>query len=379
MRGPVFITLAQLANAPEVEPDWIWPGYVTPGSLTLLAGRPKVGKSTLLFELMAAIDGGATFCGRATRRARIVLLSEEREGTLREKARSRQWSDAVSLLLHHTAYAITWPEIVRYAAEHVGPGGLVIVDTLADFAGLAADAENTAGAVLSTLRPLQEVAGNDRAVLVVSHQRKAAGDHGEAVRGSNALTGAVDVVIEFERAPGIGDYGRVLKAGSRFSATPADLVVRQTERGYEAFGELASATAASELERVAARIAELGEVTAEEIAEDLGLSKGTVQRRLVALRSAGRLARTGAGNRGDPYRWRPVFDSASGDPNGRIESGARDAAPVAEFDSTHGPNVSRSESIREADASSTRRDDPMLAALANVAETEPRWLPQAGT
>ena len=30
------------------EPPWLWDGYVAPGLVTLLAGRPKVGKSTLL-------------------------------------------------------------------------------------------------------------------------------------------------------------------------------------------------------------------------------------------------------------------------------------------------------------------------------------------
>jgi hypothetical protein len=32
------------ANTPA-EPSWTWTGYVAPGSVTLLAARPKVGKS----------------------------------------------------------------------------------------------------------------------------------------------------------------------------------------------------------------------------------------------------------------------------------------------------------------------------------------------
>ncbi len=378
--------LAQLASASLAEPNWIWPGYVAPGSITLLAGRPKVGKSTLLFALMAAIDGGALFCGRRPRRVAIVVLSEERGTTIAEKARTRSWSAAVSILLHHTAYSIGWPEIVRHAAAHVGPGGLVIVDTLADFAGLAADAENNAGAIQSAMRPLQEIAGAGLAVLVVSHQRKAAGEHGEAVRGSNALTAAVDVVVEFERAPGsIGDHGRVLKAVSRFGATPTDLVVRRTDDGYEAIGELASATAASELERAAMRVAELGEVTAEELAGDIGLSKGTVQRRLDALLSAGRVVRSGSGKRGDAYRWRTGSDAATGIPYGRIESTAgsgrdRPTGPVLE--STHTAREARVESNRDPDAfdraNESHPDDPMRAALTDLGAGEPRWLPGAG-
>src|SRR5207244_208719 len=34
-----------LASAPT-EPEWLWDGYLSPESLVLLAGKPKVGKST---------------------------------------------------------------------------------------------------------------------------------------------------------------------------------------------------------------------------------------------------------------------------------------------------------------------------------------------
>lgn len=375
--------LTQLLSESPAEPDWIWPGYVAPGSITLLAGRPKVGKSTLLFALMAAIDGGSTFCGRRLRRVPIVLLSEERGSTIAEKARATSWSDGVSILLHHSAYALAWADIVRHASTHVGRGGLVVVDTLADFAGLGADAENSAGAIQSAMRPLLEIAGDGRAVLVVSHQRKAAGEHGEAVRGSNALTAAVDIVVELERAPGsIGDRGRVLKAMSRYSATPDDLVVRRTDHEYEAIGELAGATAASELDRVTTLLAELGEVTAEELADAADLSKGTAQRRLGALLAAGRVVRSGSGNRGDPYHWRLASDPAGEISYGRIESASsRDDRAVTGFDSTQLSAASRPDSNRDPETTFTDRagsDDPMLAALHDVAQSDPRWLPGSG-
>ena len=39
-----------LAEAPAA-PEWTWDGYLAPGVVTVLAGRPKVGKSTLFFGL----------------------------------------------------------------------------------------------------------------------------------------------------------------------------------------------------------------------------------------------------------------------------------------------------------------------------------------
>ena len=74
----------KLANVPS-QPNWLWEGYLSPGAITLLAGRPKVGKTTLLFPLIAALERGESFLDRPTIPTRALMLSEEREQTLAEK------------------------------------------------------------------------------------------------------------------------------------------------------------------------------------------------------------------------------------------------------------------------------------------------------
>jgi len=366
--GPAlrFIPLSELvASAPD-EPDWIWDGYVARGAITLLAGRPKVGKSTLAFALMDAMDSGRPFCGRRVHEARIVLLSEERATTLAEKARVLGAAERIECLMHHTAYDVEWLHVVRAAAERVGSRGLLIVDTLADFASLPADSENAAGAVQTALRPLQEIAGQGCAVLLVAHQRKAAGDHGEAVRGSNALTASVDVVLELERASALGPEGRVIKADSRYAGTPRELVVIRGQDGYEARGELSAALADAERERIIALLGELGDSTGETLAEALGVTKPTIQRRLNALLTAGRVTRRGTGAKGDPYVWARC-DAPTGDPPGRIES-AQAIQGDAAFDAMqHGAAVvSNGHETRATDAIPSRVTDPMGRALFDV-------------
>jgi predicted ATP-dependent serine protease len=61
---------------------------VAPGEVSLIAGRPKVGKSTLLFGLIAAILHGQPFVGRGTCDRGVLLLTEEGATTFAEKARS---------------------------------------------------------------------------------------------------------------------------------------------------------------------------------------------------------------------------------------------------------------------------------------------------
>src|SRR5207247_11359770 len=56
-----------LANVP-IDPEWTWEGFLVARAMTLLAGRPKVGKSTTGFGLIRAISTGDLFLELATRR-----------------------------------------------------------------------------------------------------------------------------------------------------------------------------------------------------------------------------------------------------------------------------------------------------------------------
>lgn len=364
-----FVPISEIAASAPAEPDWIWDGYLAAGTVTLLAGRPKVGKSTLVFRLVTTIAEGRDFCGRRTRASRVVLLSEERAGTFVDKL-PKTAPQGIDVLLHHDAYGVPWPEIVRQASAHLGPGGLLVVDTLSDFAELPADAENAAGAVQSAVRPLLEAAARECAVLVVAHQRKAAGEFGEAIRGSNALAAMVDVVLELERAGSIGPDARVLKCVSRYRSASGDQVLALGADGYEARGELVGAVAEAERERIAAQIARMDAPTADELAEQCGLSKPTALRHLHALEEADRVQRTGGGRRGDPYRWSQAFVSSAHDPVERNENGrgSAEAIRAAGVAKPARPNGNGSPA-----SSSPAANGPMLQALHDLG-----WLEAGG-
>ena len=148
----------------------------------------------------------------------------------------RRWAlppDAVHLLMRHEARDAAWPAIVEEAAAYCREHelGIIVVDTWDRWTGLRGDAENRAGDVNEALEPLAYAAASGLAVFIATHQRKSVGEYGEAVRGSNALTGGVDVVVELERpAPSVsaGKGARVLRAVSRFASTPDELVADST-------------------------------------------------------------------------------------------------------------------------------------------------------
>jgi predicted transcriptional regulator len=305
-----FAPIAEVLKGEGVQTPWLVPGYVSLGALTLWSGWPKVGKSTLIFALISALQEGTLFLGLPAKRTGVLLLTEERRGTLASKVERWSLNGSVHHLRRQQALGESWAGVVHGATAYCHEKGLgvLIVDTFSEWARIAN--ENEAGEVLASIALLQEAAATDLAIGIVSHQRKSPGRFGEAVRGSNALTGAVDIIVELERSQSFRDPSmRVLRAVSRYEETPEDLVVALTETGYEVRGDSEHAQSDEDRRRVLEAIREAGSSSTKDIAELTGLPNATVSRHTAALHDAEEIGRTGAGKRNDAYTWHSEFVS----------------------------------------------------------------------
>jgi hypothetical protein len=92
--------------------------------------------------------------------------------------------------------------------------------------------ENDASQVEAALMPLHGL-GEATTPFLVHHNRKGDGQEGTASRGSGALPGFVDTIMELRRydRANLKDRKRVLAAYGRHDETPAELVVELTEDG----------------------------------------------------------------------------------------------------------------------------------------------------
>lgn len=176
-------------------------GGVVPGSVTLLAGDPGVGKSTLLLEVAHrwALAGRRALYVSGEESAGQIRLRAERTGSSHDEIYLTAESDLQTVLGHIEAVRPT----------------LVVVDSVQTIA--AADTDGVAGGVTQvravTAALTAAVKGADVGLILVGHVTKDG-----AIAGPRSLEHLVDVVLHFD-----GDRNSVLRmvraVKNRFGAT----------------------------------------------------------------------------------------------------------------------------------------------------------------
>lgn len=336
-RGGVrFVSAAELREHTPPEPPWILPGYLAPGNVTLLGGKPKAGKSTLALSCAAAAAGRMpAFLGKPLDGGPAVYVSEEGAATLAHKLPD---SETLRILTREMAWPKPlWSELVEAAvseAKRVG-ATLLVVDTLAYWAALPPEREKDSGAALQVMEACVYAAGCGLAVLVPVHTRKGGGDDGEGLRGSSAFAGAADIIVELERVPD-APRQRVLLGLSRYPSTPGTLLVELDHDGTwhvvsEETDRTDARTMAARQRNVADREAILAALAGGErlTRADLEDATGAPSRQwhatLDELRREQLVGRTGLGRKGDPYRFEMLrTDSAQDGAQNGAESTARE-------------------------------------------------------
>ena len=208
----MVFTAAELEGMRFPEPRWAVEGVLAEG-LSILGGRPKIGKSWLALALGAAIASGSEALGRIPTEAGDVLYLalEDNKRRLQERMRRIIQSSSWPERLHLTN---AWPK--------TGAGGLDLLDEWCD---AHPDARLVIVDTLARVRPIRSGRGDlyaedyrigqdlkaladshGIAVLVVHHLRKMDSDDPlELLSGTLGLPGAADSVLIMRRERGKDD------------------------------------------------------------------------------------------------------------------------------------------------------------------------------
>lgn len=201
--------------------EWLWPGYLARGQITVITSMWKAGKTTLLVELLRAMGAGEPFLGRAVVPGKAVVLTEELLTAWSVRHRDRPFGDGLSLVKftdNERPTPANWTNFLR--GFETDEPDLLVLDPLANF--LPPHAEGNTESLLRFLGQLRNFARvNGPAILLLHHPRKD-GPAGETTaRGAGVLSSFADVLLEFKRyAPNSDDPRRTLTAHSRFAETP---------------------------------------------------------------------------------------------------------------------------------------------------------------
>jgi len=303
-----FRTAREIANETQASVPWRAKPYLIDGALLEVVGKIKAaGKTTFVTFMCRAILDGVDFLDEPTVRGGVIYLTEQSNSSLRETLRRADLLDREDfvVLTWVDTGGLSWPDVVDAAADEAERRGakVLVVDTLSRFAGIHGDGENHAGEADAASAPLLRAANRGLAVVSVRHERKAGGDVGDSGRGSSAFGGAVDTVIAIRRGEGKTTSNvRVITALSRFESVPQTLVVELTDAGYVSHGTDTDVAVAEAMAMLLERVPSTSPgLTVDELR---GLvPRTTAQRAIDRLLAEGRIARQGAGVRGDPFRF----------------------------------------------------------------------------
>lgn len=219
-------------------PNWLLPGYLARGSLTLLIGAAKGGKTTFLSVLLKRLEAGGALAGMQVRPGKALVITEESAAQWQLRHAKFNYGSNVGFLCRPflgKPEPAEWLALIEYLLQYRSREGLdlAVIDTLASF--LPGRDESNAGLMMEALMPLQRLTSAGMGVLLSHHPRKQASLEGQWSRGSTALTGAVDILMEmhYMSRPSEADRRRKLLGFSRFDETPRCLVAELNAEGTD--------------------------------------------------------------------------------------------------------------------------------------------------
>lgn len=280
------------------EPVWAVPGLL-PVGLTILAGKPKLGKSWLALQITQAVAAGGHALGEQVEPGPALYLAlEDSPRRLKDRMRKQGWPvglPAEFMPLGEFEHQIG--DLRNGGGEHLAAQieragyRLVVIDTLSR--SCYGD-QNDAEEMTKALTPLQEMAhAQNCAVMLVDHHRKGFGTDPDAVAdilGSTAKGAMADSIWGLYRERG--------KAGAKLAVTGRDLEERNLALtidwltgSWQLEGDADELELTERRQEILDTLEVLGRAKVGDIAKEIGQPKSHTHTRLQDLVNAGLVLR----------------------------------------------------------------------------------------
>ncbi len=208
---PKVKSVRELMETEFPEVRYAVPGII-PEGVSLLAGKPKLGKSWLALGLCIAVASGGYALGKkpVEMGGALYLALEDNDRRMQRRIKKMLNGEPAP---EGFAYATEWARIHEGGAEDLDEylaenqdTRLVVIDTLAKVR-TSGGGQNVYREDYEALEPLLPIAAKHGvSIVVVTHLRKmAAADPLDEISGSTGLSGGVDGVLVLKRDRGKAD------------------------------------------------------------------------------------------------------------------------------------------------------------------------------
>ena len=205
------------------QPETLIENLLSAQDVTVLAAKPKAGKTNLVVGMLSENFNRGTWLGKSAKELRCIYLGEEPGFRFGRRLRdSRVSSDtARARFAYVDARGLndspTWQEKLDRVRDYMDSmserPNLLVIDTLGFWAGLSDF--NDYATVSKEFKPVLDFAQSTSiAVLLVHHSRKGNGQDIDAISGSNALAANAGAVALLSKVEG-NDTQRKLTVWSR--------------------------------------------------------------------------------------------------------------------------------------------------------------------
>ena len=192
----LFTRLGDLLDEEDEEVEWLVDDHLPSGGLSMVAAKPKAGKSRCL---ALAVARGSDFLNCETSRGSVFYLAlEEKRSEVRRHFQAMGATHDDEIFIFCASSPSDGLAQLHEATKKDKPA-LVIIDPL--FRMVRVKDGNDYAQMTAALEPLMALARDTGAhVLAVHHSGKAKRSGGDSVLGSTAIFAAVDTLLEMKRS-----------------------------------------------------------------------------------------------------------------------------------------------------------------------------------
>lgn len=300
---PRLINAVALVEKVFAPINWVVP-EILPEGVFLFAGKPKMGKSWLAFNLAIAVACGGRALGtiRVQQGSVLYLALEDNERRLQSRmVKLLQGGTTPSRLdlaiewqrMGDDALGITW--LAGWIEAHPD-ARLIVIDTLAKVRPPMSKSASIYDHDYATVQGLKQLADRYHvAILIVHHVRKGVSDDPlELISGSFGLSGGVDGTIVLARTRGVADAvlhitGRDVEEKELAMTWGADLAL------WTIAGDAQEFRTSKDRQAIIGVLQSLGIATPKDVAEALDKPAGTIKRELREMLDEGLISQAAYG------------------------------------------------------------------------------------